>query len=254
MNWFKTRLPMLAAVTTAGLLIAVATPAVQAGNVLPPGAKSHGYSIDDMALEVANFSLSGNDLAYYPDTPFQILYRQGNLQDPTGSNTFHVDPGTPFYLKFFFIDDAPPVWGDFPTDKSGAGDYIFGRDQLGAHDFEIEIDGEKHSLDDPGYIGGPVAVPNSLGGDHLLQVGAFITPLSKGVHHITMRGVLDGDVILENVGGPFGATINYTVVVGTPGKALAIPEPSSSMLAGCGVLGVLSCGAAGFRRIHYAGL
>jgi hypothetical protein len=235
----------LAAMVCAGLAMALAARVAQAGNVLPPGANSHGYSIDDMALEVANFSLSGNNLAYYPDTPFQILYRQGNLQDPTGSNTFHVEPGTPFYLKFFFIDDSPPVWGDFPTDKSEAGDYVFGRDQLGAHDFEIEIDGQVFSLDDPGYVGGPVTVPDSLGGEHFIQVGAFITPMSKGTHHVQMRGVLDGDLILENVGGPFGAVIDYTVVVGKSGKSAAIPEPSSSLLVGSSLLALL--GSAGLR-------
>jgi hypothetical protein len=230
----------LAATICAGLALAFAAPVAQAGNVLPPGAESHGYSIDEMALEVANFSLSGNDLAYYPDTPFQILYRQGSLQDPTGSNTFHVTPGTPFYLKFFFIDDAPPVWGDFPTDKSGAGDYVFGPDQLGAHDFEIEIDGNVFSLDDPGYVGGPVTVPNSLGGEHLIQVGAFITPLPLGTHHIQMRGTLDGDVILANVGGPFGAVIDYTINV--------VPEPSSSLLASSSMVALLGSAGLRFRK------
>jgi hypothetical protein len=248
MTLFRIVTRYFAASLCVSVVIGLATPPMRAGTVLPPGAKSHGWSIDDMALAVANFSLSGNDLAYYPDTPFQILYRQGNLQDPTGSNTFHVDAGTPFYLKFFFIDDAPPVWGDFPADTSGAADYIFGRDQLGGHDFEIEIDGEVFPLDDAGYIGGPVTVPDSLGGEHLIQIGAFISPLSKGTHHVTMRGVFDGDVILENIGGPFGATINYTVVVGSHGQAVAIPEPANMMLAGGGVLGLVACRSATRRR------
>src|SRR4051794_24066192 len=39
--------------------------------VLQPRAKVFGYSLDDMASAVANFSISGNDPAFYPDTPFQ---------------------------------------------------------------------------------------------------------------------------------------------------------------------------------------
>src|SRR5215216_4294848 len=43
------------------------------GKVLPPKAHPHGYSLDDMASAVANFSINGNDPAFYPDTPFQII-------------------------------------------------------------------------------------------------------------------------------------------------------------------------------------
>ena len=44
------------------------------GNVLPPNASPYGYSLDDMAKALALFDTSGNDLSYYPKTPFQILY------------------------------------------------------------------------------------------------------------------------------------------------------------------------------------
>ena len=200
----------------AALVILVTASASQAGsgNVLPANATPLGYSLDDMASEVANFSISGNDLAYYPDTPFQILYRQGSLQDPTGANTFHVKPGTFFYLKFFFIDDAAPVLGDWPADKDGVEEYIFGRDQLGGHDLEVEVDGKITSINSPDYVGGPVETPNSPdGSEHLLQIGAFISPLKKGTHTIVIRGVFDGTAIVDVVGGPFAAQISYTVIV-----------------------------------------
>ena len=44
------------------------------GNVQPPKAKPHGYSLTDMASAIALFSTSGNNSQYYPDTPFQLLY------------------------------------------------------------------------------------------------------------------------------------------------------------------------------------
>src|SRR3954453_863700 len=80
------------------MTLLAAAPARAGGNVLPPSATPHGWSLDDMAQAVADFSISGNDLSFYPDTPFQILFRRPG-------NTFTVKPGTYFYLKFFFIDD-----------------------------------------------------------------------------------------------------------------------------------------------------
>jgi hypothetical protein len=180
---------------------------VTAGKVLPPEARPLGWTIDDMAAAVANFSISGNDPAFYPDTPFQIIYRHPG-------NAFTVSPGTFFYVKVFFIDDSPPIIGDWPADDSAAADYVFGRTQLGAHDLEIEVDGHVFSLDDPGYIGGPVPTPDSPDGSaHLIQIGAFLTPLAKGNHTVIIRGVLDGDAMVAALGGPWTVEIPYTITV-----------------------------------------
>ena len=192
-----------------GLAMIACTLSARAGasNVLPSNATPLGYSLDDMASAVANFSISGNDPAYYPDTPFQIIYRRPG-------NSFTVKPGTFLYLKFFFIDDAAPIFGDWPADKSGVEDYIFGGDQLGGHDLEVEVDGKVTSLNSPGYVGGPVATPESPdGSEHILQIGCFISPLNKGVHTVIIRGVFDGTAFVDNVGGPFAAEIIYTVTV-----------------------------------------
>ena len=193
----------------AALFMLITASANQAGssNVLPANATPLGYSLDDMASLVANFSISGNDPAYYPDTPFQIIYRRPG-------NTFTVKPGTFLYLKFFFIDDAAPIFGDWPADKSGVEEYVFGRDQLGGHDLEVEVDGVVTSINSPGYVGGPVETPNSPdGSEHILQIGAFVSPLKKGTHTIIIRGVFDGTAFVDNVGGPFAAEITYTVIV-----------------------------------------
>jgi hypothetical protein len=190
--------------------LGASTPSVLAdsGHVLPPTAKPHGWTIDDMAAAVANFSISGNNLAYYPDTPFQIIYRHPG-------NAFTLKPGTFLFVKVIFIDDSAPVIGDWPASKSEAGDYFFGRTELGAHDLEIEIDGRVFSLDDPGYVGGPVPTPNSPdGSEHFIQTGAFVTPLSPGTHTLTIRGVLDGDAMIAATGGfPFATEITYAIKV-----------------------------------------
>src|SRR5258708_1338614 len=109
------------------------------GNVLPPRATPLGWSLDEMTAAVANFSISGNDPAYYPDTPFQIIYRHPG-------NTFTVKPGAYFYVNVVFFDDSAPIIGDWPADKSGAAEYIFGRHELGGHDLFIEVDGNVTSL------------------------------------------------------------------------------------------------------------
>lgn len=36
--------------------------------------------------------------------------------------------------------------------------------------------------------------------DYLVQIGAIVSPLKKGIHSLTIRGVFDGDAILELVG------------------------------------------------------
>src|SRR4029077_19730698 len=82
------------------------------GKVLPVTARPLGYSLADMAEELAFFDTSGNNLAFYPDTPFQILY--ADFSNPTGANTFTVKKDTMFFVPPFSIDDSPPVIGNFP--------------------------------------------------------------------------------------------------------------------------------------------
>jgi hypothetical protein len=187
-------------------LVATASARAGGGRIMPPEATPLGWSLDDMAAAVANFSISGNDPAFFPDTPFQIIYRHPG-------NSFNVEPGSYFYIKFFFIDDSPPIAGDWPADQDEAAGYIFDPDQLGGHDLEIIVDGKSNSLDDPGYIGGPVLTPDSPdGSEHMIQMGAFLSPLPPGVHHLTIQGVFDGP-ILDPFGGPLAFHIDYTVTV-----------------------------------------
>ncbi|HEY3243213.1 MAG TPA: hypothetical protein VGM03_07665 [Phycisphaerae bacterium] len=207
-----------------GLSIALAAAPAHA-IVLPGWATPLGWSLADMAEAVANFSISGNNLMYYPSTPFQIIYRQPgsgcNLGNPGSciGNSFTVHPGTYLYVKFFFIDDSPPVIGTFPTDQAGAQNYMFAADQLGGHDLHIIIDGAVTTLG-PAYVPAPVPIPaqpfgpgTAYDGTNLIQMGAFVTPLSRGHHTITIDGDFDGQLILDTFGGPVHFQINYTVDV-----------------------------------------
>ena len=99
------------------LAVASAAPASSGGSgVLPASAKPHGYSLTDMAAAVTPFSLSGNDPAAYPDTPFQILHvddiafvEVGGGLVATGTSSFTVRPGTPLYVPILNGSDQPPV-------------------------------------------------------------------------------------------------------------------------------------------------
>src|SRR5438445_172479 len=113
----------------------------------------------------------------------------------TGTNTFTVPTGTTFFVPIAFVDDSPPIFGDFPADSSAVKAYFFGPDQVGAHDLAIEVDGVSTAIG-PDYLAGPVLASGLLdgGGSHLIQIGVFLTPLSKGSHTITIRGTLDGAI------------------------------------------------------------
>ena len=176
------------------------------GAVLPATATPSGYSLADMAEAMAYFSTSGNDPGLYPATPFQILYI-------SATNTFTVNTGTRFFVPVFFVDDSPPVLGDFPDGADDIAGYVFGSSELGAS-CQIVVDGKATTLDSA-YAAGAHA-PGLLdgGGSNFIQVGAFLTPLAKGTHTVTIQATFDGDVILELTGGePLTLEATYTVIV-----------------------------------------
>jgi hypothetical protein len=99
-----------------GLAIASAGARAEGGgNVLPPSAKPHGSTLADLALTIALFNTSGNNLSYHPNTPFQVRF-------VSATNEFFVAPGTPIYVPVFFADDSPPIVGAFSQEyETGPG-------------------------------------------------------------------------------------------------------------------------------------
>ncbi len=211
---FSLRLPSrhVAHFLCLGLGLALLAPAARAGggNIMPPSAKPDGYSLADMSEALAYFTSSGNNSAYYPDTPFQILY----IDYATGSLNFTVDPGTKFFVPVFGIDDSPPIWGDFPSGPAGVRNYLLSDEEVGVKDAEIVVDGKATSLsaDYAAYANTPGLLDG--GGNHFIQVGAFLTPLTKGTHTVTIRVYADGDAIDPIIpGGVWSFEVSYTVTV-----------------------------------------
>ncbi len=211
------------------------------GNVLPPHARPLGYTLADMARTLALFDTSGEQLQYYPKTPFQILYQDLTpdflpLACPYGgqgftlinTNTFTVASGAHFFVPLQSVTDSPPIIGNFPTEASQAADYFFSPTQVGARNYEIIVDGKSTPVG-PDYIAGPVFSSQPLldgGGHNLIQLGVFLTPMSVGVHNVTIRGEVVGTGILAAYGslGCLAEDITYTVTVVNHGQHRELPS------------------------------
>jgi hypothetical protein len=206
----------------AGLSGKIASPntSQQGGQVMPPSATPHGVSLRDMAANLAQFVTSGNSLPPPTTTPVQILFGnpplmfavQGNGQGQTGlvetgMNIFRVSEGTMFYVPIASADDSPPVAGTFPASSSTVASYWFDSFQLGGTD-SIVVDGKTTSIGAT-YLVGPIKTSplQDGGGTHIITMGVFLTPLSKGSHTVSIRTLFNGAAI-----GPF-----LTALVGLPG-------------------------------------
>jgi hypothetical protein len=215
------KVSVLLAVALFTLVPQASAPAVQ--TVLPPGARPHGYTLSDMALATAPFTLSSNDETLLPSTPFQVLYYdpstlaftpEGGGFLGTASNTFTVTVGTPFYVPLWL--ETPTVLGGFPTSPAAAKSYFFDSDQLGAEGFEVIVDGASTPIG-AAFLAGPLTV--SFGGQDVefLTLAAFLHPLPPGTHTVTIRGGLFGDLVSAAYGIDFiREDITYTVEVVRP--------------------------------------
>lgn len=206
-------LAVVGALALASALLAAPAQAEGGGVVLPASARPKGFSRSDMTKELGLFSLSGNNPAFFPDTPFQVLYGdpatitftpEGSGVVESGSNTFAVRPGTLSFLPVFNVDDSPPVIGTFPTTNEQAKQYFFDPSQLGGRDFTVTVDGTTTPLG-AAYVAGPETTPPlpDGGGTHVITLGAFLAPLPPGHHTISIGGGVFGAALLPAAGISF---------------------------------------------------
>jgi hypothetical protein len=184
--------------------------ALGGGQVLPPQAKPHGYSLMDAAAATAYFNTGPRTPADLPgDFPFQILYL-------TADNTFSVKTGTMLYVPVITSDNRDALYWEFPdvTDPAAVSAYYFDPEQLGAEFIRIVVDGNVNELGPEYAIGVEMPQPRpSEGVSDYTVVAAFLTPLTKGVHTVVIAARLSGTFILNAFGGVYEFEIPYTVVV-----------------------------------------
>ena len=204
----RVRRAVAATVVVVAFLGAAGESLAAGGNVLPPQARLRGWTRADMTKALAAFTTSGNDPAFYPDTPFQALYvdhstievhEDGGGLFFTGTNVFTVPRQTMFFVPVWNVNDSPPIIGDFPETMAEAVSYFFDADQVGGQGFAVVVDGQVTPLG-PEYLAGPVATPLPDGGSHMVTVGAFLTPFSVGTHTVRILGGIFGDLVGEALG------------------------------------------------------
>jgi hypothetical protein len=181
---------------------------------MPAQAKPQGYSLEDAAAATAYFNTGLRTPDTLPDDfPFQILY-----VDPDNNTTFTVKPGTKFYVPIVYSSDVDAALWPFPdvTDPVAVSAYYFDPMQLGAEYIRIKVDGKVTTLG-PGYAAGAVTPGLPDGGDAYTVVAAYLTPLSKGNHTVTISSRFTGEFIAMYPeffpGGVFESEITYTVKV-----------------------------------------
>ena len=216
------RRPLISLIFAIASLALAAPAAHAASDVVPPKAKPAGYSLERMAVEHALFASSGNDPAFYPDTPFQVLFASSQNATPegdglaiAGENAFEVPHGTRFYVPIVSVNDSPPIIGSFPSAPGNAAtDYFFDAGQVGAEPAAIAIDGKTTSIGAP-FLAGPVETPTLFdGGNHVIALAAFLKPLSRGTHTVTATGRVSGDAFSAAFGLSFlRFAFTYTVTV-----------------------------------------
>ena len=184
------------------------------GGVLPASARPHGTSLAEMAATTAYFNTGPRAPGTQPDTPFQILFTPADGPTPV----FTVRPGTMFYVPIVYSDDAPPILGDLPADvthQKAVAHYYFNAAELGAVSIDVVVDGHVTSLG-PDYAVG-AATPLSDGGSRYTVVAAFLNPLPKGTHMVTIHSKFDGDALAQFPdffpGGVWEYETTYRVVV-----------------------------------------
>jgi hypothetical protein len=198
-------------------LLIAAAPALASGGgeVLPPGAKPHGYSLAEAAAATAYFNTGSRTPDTLPnDFPFQILY----VAPGDTGNTFSVKAGTMFYVPAVYSDDTDAALWRYPdvTNPEAVSAYYFDPKQLGAEVISLEVDGKVSKLG-PAYAVGAVTPGLPSGGNNYTVAAAFLTPLSQGVHTVKIASRFSGAFIAMYPdyfpGGVFESESTYTVIV-----------------------------------------
>jgi hypothetical protein len=181
---------------------------------MPPTARPHGFSLTDAAAANAQFVSSGNNPNFFPAIPVQQLYYDPSTigvsgSTITGSNVFQVPTGAMFYVPIGSVDDSPPVLGTFPQTPSETMSYWSDPSKLGVSQ-TVAVDGKIISIPTTYLVGPVTTAPLQDGrGTHIITIGIFLTPLTKGNHTVVVTEIAVGELITS----PFTGQFTYSVIV-----------------------------------------
>ena len=101
-----------------------------------------------------------------------------------------------FYVPVLYSSDIDAALWPYPdvTNPAAVTSYYFDPGQLGAEYMNIIVDGRVSELG-PGYAVGAVTPGLPDGGNNYTVAAAFLTPLSKGEHKVTIEGLFSGAFI-----------------------------------------------------------
>ncbi len=207
------------AVTGASAQSAQLTPPgpLNGGQLISASEEPKGYSLTDAAAATAYFNTGPRTPGTLPeDFPFQILYIK-----PDNDNTFTLKTGAMLYVPVITSDNRDSGAWPFPdvTDQAAVSAYYFSPDQLGAEYIRIIVDGRAIDLG-PEYAVGAHMRPSrpDEGIYDYTVVAAFLAPLTKGTHTISIVSRFTGAFLQPYPdyfpGGVYAPPqFDYTVIV-----------------------------------------
>jgi hypothetical protein len=185
-------------------------PALGGGNVLLSSETPRGYSLTRAAADTAVFNVgprTANTLSSLPAAfkgdPFQFLYvPQGGV-----ASAFSVKRGTMLYVPVTYSDDSDGLPFPDVNDPEAVADYWFSPDFMGAQSVAITVDGRVNELG-RGYAVGTPAPGLPTGGNNYTVMAAFVSPMPKGTHTLTIAATFNGALF---GGETVGFVLSYTV-------------------------------------------
>jgi hypothetical protein len=183
----------------------------QGGVVIPARAEPRGFSLLAMARATAVFN-TGDHSGTPPDVvngdPFVALVT-------TATSVFNVEEGTMLYVPVLYVDDSPPILGDFPdiADRGAVVNYFYSQKEVGVVYTNISVDGKVTTLDHQYLVAVTTSALSDGGGTHYMVVAAYLTPLKKGVHTVTISGLVSGVALCGTTPNCYQFSTPYTVNV-----------------------------------------
>jgi hypothetical protein len=185
--------------------------AQEGGIVIPARAEPRDFSLSAIARATAVFN-TGDRSGTPPDVvygdPFVGLFA-------TATNVFNVQEGTILYVPVLYVDDSPPILGDFPdiADRGAVLNYFYSQKEVGVIYTNISVDGKVTPLDHNYLVAVTTSALSDGGGAHYLVVAAYLTPLKKGTHNVTISGLVSGAAVCGATPNCYQFSTPYTVNV-----------------------------------------